>query len=123
MFGWIPILGPIVDGVVSIFRSFSDSRIVKYKVDGSVDIAAMEAANEIQIANKDDIGVRLARDLIMFPTALWCSMITWDNIMVYKFPNLVWTVSKYPPGMEYLPYAVLGFLFGITSMLIWRRGA
>lgn len=121
MFGWIPIIGPIIDGIVSTVKSFFNYKTVQYKVDGSVDIEAMKTTADIINSTKDDIGVRLARDLILFPVAIWTSLITWDNIVVYMRPDLVWTVSKYPPGMEWFPYMVLGFLFGLGALNFLKR--
>lgn len=121
MFGWIPIIGPIINGITSIFNKALDIKAIKYKVDGTVDIAAIKAANDLAIATQTDIGVRLARDLIMFPVAMWTALISWDNMVLHKYPHLVWTVERYPPGMEYLPYAVITFLFGATAMILWKR--
>lgn len=123
MFGWIPIVGPIIDGIVSIFAKWQDTSLGKYQVDGTVDVEAIKASAQIISDTKNDIGIRLARDLIMFPVALWMGFVTWNNIILFKFPSLVWTVARYPKdsGLEYLPYAVLSFLFGVTAMKTLRR--
>jgi hypothetical protein len=120
MFGWIPILGPIIDGIVSIFTKFQDTSIGKYKVDGTVDVEAIKASTQITEDFKDDVGVRLARDIIMFPVAIWTLIISWDNIVRANWPDLYLEVKAYPPSVEYLPYAVITFLFGVTAMKIWR---
>lgn len=121
MLGWLPIVGPIIDGIVSIFSKAMDTKAILYRVDGSVDIEGMKATAALAAATKDDIGVRLCRDMIMFPIAVWMGFVTWDNIVLHKYPDLVWTVERYPPGLEYLPYAVIAFLFGSAGLIAWKR--
>ena len=121
MFGWLPIVGPIIDGIVAVFSKFQDTQLGKYKVDGSIDIEAMKASTDLAIATSTDIGVRLARDLIMFPVALWTAIISWDNLVVYVRPDWFWKVAPYPLPLAYLPYAVIMFLFGSTAMILWNR--
>jgi hypothetical protein len=121
MFGWIPIIGPIIDGVVSIFSKYQDTELGKYTVDGKVDVAAMQASNDLAIATTTDIGVRLVRDIIMFPVAVWTAIISWDSIVVYEYPEWFFKVAPYPPSLAYLPYAIITFLFGATAMILWRR--
>lgn len=116
MFSWIPIIGPVIDGIVSIFVKTKDTQLEKHKVDtkASVDTLAIF---------KDDIGVRISRDLIMFPTAVWTALIVWDTIVEHRFPHMVFVVGKFKDGsgLEMLPYAVLTFLFGVTAMNAFRR--
>lgn len=121
MFGWIPIIGPIIDGIVSIFSKWQDTQLGKYTVDGKVDVEAMQASANIVQSEKDDIGVRLARDIMIYPVCVWTAFISWDNIIVYKYPSLYWPVAPYPASVEYLPYAVVTFLLGAVGMTIWRR--
>lgn len=121
MFGWIPIIGPIIDGIVSIFSKYQDTELGKYTIDGKVDVEAMEASTQIAIALNNDVGIRLARDLIMFPVALWTALISWDNIIKNIQPDWFIRVEAYPTSVEYLPYAVITFLFGATAMILWKR--
>lgn len=121
MFGWIPIIGPIINGIVSCFTSFQNTQVAKYTVDGKIDVEAMEASTQLAIATETDIGVRLARDLIMFPVAVWTALITWDNIVTYEYHGLFIKIAGYPPTLEFLPYAVLTFLFGSTALVLWKR--
>lgn len=117
MFGWLPIIGPIIDGIVSIFNKRADAAVEKYKVDGQVDIAKVEAQTSLVLAFKDDITVRLARDIIMFPTCIWTALVIWDKIVVLSHPELVWGVRDFEGTLVYLPYAVLAFLFGNAYLL------
>ncbi len=121
MFSWIPILGPIIQGIVSIFTSYESTQLGKYTVDGKVDVAAMEASTQLAIATQSDIGVRLARDLIMFPVAVWTALISWDNVILGIKPAWFIKIVAYPPALEFLPYAVIAFLFGSTALVLWKR--
>lgn len=121
MFAWLPIVGPIIDGIVSIFTKYQDTQLAKYTVDGQIDVAAMTAGNQLTLAAQTDIGVRLCRDLIMFPVGVWTAIISWDNIIRPTWPQLYLPVLPYPPVLEFLPYAVIAFLFGTTAMILWKR--
>lgn len=122
MFGWIPIIGPIIDGLFSVFRSFQKGQRVKTVADAAVDIAAMKYSTDLTEAFKDDIGVRLARDLIMFPVAIWTSLISWDTIVAENLGHdWQFHIARYPDTLAFLPYAVLTFLFGSTAMTIYKR--
>ncbi len=117
MLGWIPIIGPIIDGLVSIFTKRIDADVEKYKTDASVDIAKVQAQTNLVLAFKDDIHVRLARDIILFPTCCWTALVIWDKIMDISHPDLVWGVRDFEGTLVYLPYAVLAFLFGNAYLL------
>ena len=121
MFGWVPIIGPIIDGIVNTVKSFFDYKSVQYKVDGSVDIEAMKTQAQIIESTKDDIGIRLARDLMLYPMAIWIDLVVWDNIVVHKYPDLVWTVERFPPGLEWFPYMVFGSIFGLGVLGMFKR--
>lgn len=121
MFGWIPLIGPIIDGIVSIFSKWQDTQLGKYKVNGEVDVQAMKASEGIIAATKDDIGVRISRDLMIFPVSVWTSIISWDTIVAIRYPTLMFHVAPYPSSLEYLPYAVVTFLLGAVGLTIWGR--
>lgn len=121
MLSWIPILGPIIDGIVSIFSKFKDTELGEYQVDGQVVQTQMQAANSLTLAFIHDIPVRLARDIIMFPGSVWCSLVIWDKIMTYRHPTWVWKVAPLAgSGMDQLPYALLIFFFG-AGAIMWLR--
>jgi len=65
---------------------------------------------------QDDISVKPARDLIIYPVAVWCALGTWDTIIAESsFSGWMFHVAKFPPGpLEYLPFAVLAYLLGNT---------
>jgi hypothetical protein len=121
LLSWIPILGPIINGIVSIVSKLSDTAVAKAKIDSTVTIAAMETSERTIRDTQDDLGVRLTRDLIMFPVAIWTAIITWDNIVVKNWKWLYIPVAPYPPVLAFLPYAVITFLFGWTAINLWKR--
>lgn len=118
---WLPIIGPIIQGIVSIFTKAEDTALGKFQANVDLDKSAIQGSTTITTAFHDDIGVRLTRDIIMFPVAVWMGFVTWNNIVVYYYPHLTWTVAAYPPSLAELPYAVMVFLFGMTALNIWRR--
>lgn len=123
MLSWLPIVGPIIEGIVSIFTKASDTALGKYKEDTVRIKTETEASTQTLVTFKDDIGVRLSRDLIMFPVAAWTALTTWDTIVEHHYPNLVFVTGafKQGSGLEFLPYAVLTFLFGTIAMNAYRR--
>lgn len=121
MLGWIPIIGPIIQGIVSVFNKWQDTTLGKYQVDGQVDLAAVKASTDITLAFNNNISVNIARDLIMFPGSLWCGLYLWDKIVAHHYPDLVWDVAPLDGPLAILPMALLTFFFGMSALGIWRR--
>lgn len=119
LLGWLPIVGPIIEGIVSIFKARTDQNIVQINANKDVEISAMQRVNEITLAFQNDISVRIARDLVMFPGSVWCGLYIWDKIVVHRYPGLVWTVYPLDGNMAYLPYALMAFYFG--SAWLYRK--
>ena len=113
---WLPLVGPIIQGISGYFSKKQDVDLEKYKVDGKVNIEALLAANQLTLGFKDDIGVRINRDIVLTPMCVWLGLGGWDKIMANKYPDLVWNVAPFPTsgGLEYLPIAVVAFLFGLS---------
>lgn len=110
---WIPIIGPIIDGVVSVYKQFTNTEVQKETVE-------LQSSNALTIAFLHDIGVRLCRDIIMFPGSVYCGTIIWDKLMAIRHPELVWGVLPLTGTLGYLPYALLTFFFG-SAYLLWNR--
>ena len=121
MFGWIPIIGPIIDGVVHIFTKYEDTQLGKYTVDGKVDVESMKASTNIIEATKDDIGIRLLRDCAITMPVAWSALIGWDTIVAIRYPALMFHVAPYPESVQWLPYASLMFLLGNIGFNAWKR--
>jgi hypothetical protein len=121
MFAWLPIIGPIIQGVVSIFNKFQDVKIVQYQTDADKYKAGAEASSQIIQATEHDYGVQLTRDLVIFPVGVWTALISWDTIIALRYPDLMFHVAPYPQSLSFLPYAVLTFLLGTVAVTSWKR--
>lgn len=119
---FIPIVGNIVDAVKSYVTKKQDVDLEKYKVDGVVsvermkqDVEIVKARSELLAALKDDKGIQLARGLIMLSASVWISLIFWDSCFRDILPvGWTWRVLALPSNIEYIPYAVVAFLFALA---------
>lgn len=115
----IPIVGPIVQGVVDVFNKQADISLQK-QVDANktelgklqdknkTDVAVIQSRAAVAVAFKDDLGVRLLRDIVMFTPAVWTGCYFYNLI----YPT--WTVGMPPESMQYIPYAIIAFLFATS---------
>lgn len=122
MLGWIPIIGPIIQGLFntasSIYGKFKDTQVDLRKQEVT---EAQISANIIE-STKDDIGLRLSRDIICFPISIWCALVSWDTIVALRYPDLMFHVAGFDKtSVPYLPYAVLTFLLGNIGINMWNR--
>lgn len=115
---FIPILGPIFQSLADAWGKHEDITLKKQQdvnktsVDKQIDlnktdVAIIQTRANVAIAFKDDPGVRLIRDLVMFPIAIW----TGGYFYILTFPHGTWVVDTPPEAMQYIPYAVIAFLF------------
>lgn len=116
----IPVLGPIVDGVVSIYKQKTDTEVSKMKIDNDLTVQGMQASNQLVNLFASDAMVKACRDIIMVPGSIYCGTIIWDRYVSLRYPELVWGVLPLQGAMEYLPYALLTFFFG-SAFLFWKR--
>lgn len=121
MLSWIPLLGPIIQGVASIFNGFTNMKVVQLQTAAQTTIAETNASAQIIQSTKDDIGLRIMRDMVCFPVVIWSMIIGWDSIMVRHYPQYIFIVEKYPDSVAYLPYAVLIFLLGNIGINTFNR--
>lgn len=118
---WIPILGPIIEGLFGFLNKRQDNALAKFKIGTEADTEDAKTAARIIETTQDDIGIRLARDILIFPTSVWGALIGWDTIVAIRFPWLQFHVEKYPDSVAYLPYAVVAFLLGNIGINAWKR--
>lgn len=116
----LPIVGPIVDGIVAVVKGHQDTTVKLAQTEAGVTTSAFSATTQTLEIFKNDIGVRICRDIIMFPGSIYCGTIIWDRFMALRHPDLVWGVLPLQGAMEYLPYALLTFFFG-AAFLYWKR--
>lgn len=116
----IPVLGPIIDGVVSIYKQKTDTDVTKMKINTEADVQYMQSTNQLVTTFASDAVVRACRDIIMVPGSIYCGTIIWDRFVNIRYPDWVWGVLPLQGAMEYLPYALLTFFFG-SAFLYWKR--
>lgn len=115
---FIPILGPIFQSLAGAWSKHEDvtlkkqqdvnkTALGKLQDENKTDVAIIQTRADVAIAFKDDPGVRLIRDLAMFPIVVW----TGGYFYTLTFPHGDWQVSLPPDAMQYIPYAVIAFLF------------
>ncbi len=121
MFGWIPFIGPILQGlfntVSNIYGKFKDTQLGMRQAE----VEESKVSAQIIHDTNDDLGIRILRDAVCLPVVVWTMIIGWDTIMVHHYPDLVFIVEKYPDSVAYLPYAVLMFLLGNIGINAWKR--
>lgn len=117
---FIPIVGPIIDGIVAVYKQKTDTEVTKIKMDNDLTVQGMQASNQIVAMFVNDAMVRVCRDIIMFPGSIYCGTIIWDRFMDIRHPEWVWGVLPLQGAMEYLPFALLTFFFG-SAYLFWKR--
>lgn len=117
------LIGLLLGGVSSFFSGLFAEKTAQVKADADVTVAETQASEKIIHDTADDIGVKLCRDIIMWPVAVLTALLTWDNIIVNSHPAWTVTVESFAknPGFEYLPYAVITFLFGNIGLNMWSR--
>lgn len=120
LLSWIPLIGPIVQGIAGIFTKKEDTALAKYQTDASVRKDDNATALGTLQTFKDDVGIKIMRDMVCFPVVVWSMIIGWDTIVALRFPDLMFHIDKYPESVAYLPYAVLVFLLGNIGINAWK---
>lgn len=118
---WIPILGPVIQGIVGVFGKWQDTKLDTLKTNRSSDIEESKISAQIIQTTQDDVALRFMRDLLCFPTVAWATLIGWDTIVAFRYPDLMFHVPPYPDSVGYLPYAVVVFLLGNIGINTWKR--
>lgn len=131
MFSWIPLLGPIIQGVSSIFTGFTSLAATKLQTASATTIAETQASVQIIHDTNDDIGIRIWRDIALAMPVTWGTLIGWDTIIGARKSNgALWHpwandwmfhVGDYPAAVSYLPYVAYAFLFGVIGFNVWKR--
>lgn len=119
--GFLPIIGPIIQGIFSIFTTKMNTTVQTTKILADRDVSESQVSQQIIHDTQDDIGLRLMRDLLCFPTVVWATLIGWDTIVAVRYPDWMFHVPPYPESVAYLPYAVVVFLLGNIGINMWSR--
>src|ERR1700744_2536949 len=91
--GWIPVLGPIIQGITGIFSKFMDSKVAINQADATRDVAEAQVSAQIIHDTNDDICLRLMRDAVCAPVVVWCMIGGWDTIVAKHWPWLKFVVA------------------------------
>ena len=120
---WLPIIGPIVEGFFGFLNKRQDNALAKYQTGVTADTEDAKTSARIIEATRDDLGTRLARDIIIFPVAIWTGLLSWDTIVAESsFSGWMWHLASFEKtGAPYLPYAVLVYLLGNAGFNAWKR--
>jgi hypothetical protein len=123
MLAFLPIIGPIIQGIVSIFTKSMDTKVAVLKTERTGDLGEAQVSEQIIHDTQDDIGLRLMRDLLIFPVIVWVDLLVWDTIIAESAYNgWMWHVASFEKtGAPYLPYAVVVFLLGNIGINMWNR--
>jgi hypothetical protein len=109
----------LIPSLLAYLTKKQDVDLEKYKVDGTVDVAAISAETEIVKARaalvaalKDDPVLRWGRRLFIYPVGVWFALIVYDSAFRNILPKgWTWTVLALPQNLEYVIYVITGFLF------------
>lgn len=126
MLSWIPILGPIIQGIVSIFTTKMNTDLQVLQTNRTNDVEEAKVAATIIQTTQDDIGLRLMRDLVIFPVVIWTMLLSYDTIIAettwLDHDKWMWHLASFDKtGAPYLPYAVIVFLLGNIGINMWSR--
>lgn len=121
MLSWIPLIGPIIQGIVSIFTKWQDVKAENLKTVRTSDLGEAQVSAQIIRDTNDDILLRILRDAACLPIVVWLLLGGWDTIVALRYPGLMWHVASFPESMAYYPYAVLVFLLGNIGINMWSR--
>lgn len=121
--GFLPIIGPIIQGIVSIFTKKMDTDVQKLKISTDQQVAETQVSAQIIHDTQDDIGLRLMRDMVCFPIVVWVMLVSWDTIIAESSWNIwMFHVAGFDKtSAPYLPYAVITFLLGNIGINMWSR--
>ncbi len=122
--GFLTWLNPIA-GIINVIGKFltksQDVDLEKYKVDGQVDIVAMQtdtaiikARADLIKAMKDDPATKAGRWFFIVPTGIYFTLIIYDSCFRDVFPDQTWRILALPDHIQYIPYAVVAYLFALA---------
>lgn len=127
MLSWIPLLGPILQGLFStgatIYSKFKDTELGKLQTNRTADLEESKVAAQIIQTTNDSISIRIMRDIVCFPVTVWTALLSWDTIIAESsYKEYMWHLASFEKtGAPYLPYVVLTFLLGNIGLNMWNR--
>ena len=115
------VIGDATKGFFGWLNKKQDVDLEKYRVKGNIDIKAIEADTALTQARVDLVKVRgndpdakMGRVLIIGGTSMWVGSHMWYASFFNLLPSyLVWKPVELPTSIEYIPYAVIAYLFAV----------
>lgn len=105
------IIGPITNTITAIYTKKQDAAIAIDTNDATVIAARNNLLGQIH----KDPAIAVGWYMFIVPTGLWFGAIVAYCLIHPWFPWYA-TVLALPPNIQYIPYAVVTFLFGLA----WR---
>lgn len=118
---WIPLLGPILQGISGLITPFTNLDATKIKSAAHVDIAETQASVAIIQATNDDILLRILRDAFCLPAVILTWFVCWDTLWALHDRTLMWKTAALPPSYSWYPTAVAVFLLGNIGLNMFNR--
>jgi hypothetical protein len=119
---FLPIIGPIIQGIISIFTKVEDTKVEILKTTQGTQIEESKISAQIIASTQDDLGLRLMRDLYCFPAVVQVALTGWDTMIALNSWHVyMWHVATFPPSLEWYPYSVAVFLLGNIGINMWNR--
>lgn len=119
--GWIPLLGPILQGISGLITPFTNLSATKIKTAAEVTIAETQASVSIIQATNDDILLRILRDAFCLPAVILTWFICWDTLWAEHAREMMWHTAALPPSYAWYPTTVAVFLVGNIGLNMWNR--
>lgn len=117
IFSLLSFLPNLITGLFTWLNKKEDTILEKYKVDGKVDVEVIKARAILTAAMKDDPASKFGRWFFIVPTGLYFSLIVYDSCFRSIFEDYTWRILALPQSVEYVPYAVIAYLF-VTA---WKK--
>lgn len=114
--GWIPIIGPIIQGIVSIWTGKQQETVQLRQAD----VEDNRTAASI-IAATDSLGLRLARDMYCAPAIVHLWLTSWDTFVSQNHHSWMLHIAAYPPSYSWYTYSVAAFLVGSIGLNFWKN--
>lgn len=132
MFGTIAsFIQGIIGGLATPFFSWlnkkEDTNLEKFRIDGTVDQAALAAHVQLLQARRDILvqamqyrGMRLIQYGFMIPLVIWFNAIVGYCLLHPYYPE-VKTILALPSNLDYVMSGIIAFLFLSSKIDDWKR--
>lgn len=120
---WLPVIGPIINGIVTIFTKKQDNALETLKTTTSADVEDAKTIYSFLEVMKDDQSLKAIRNIILIGPAIWIFLLSYDTILAKSyFKDYMWGVASFEDtGAPYIPYAVMVYVLGNVGINAWKR--